>query len=407
MSCVFSNVKFVNNKMVYFKDPGELTCAEIYHICPFDPKQIGLRTGDHPETKDWLEIEVVNEAIPSNVTYVKESMSYLFSSYWPINFGHWLIDDMFSVFSNVGDFGLEFSEIQLYIKTGCKMLFRYSPKAYNTCIKFNVEFGALLFDNPIVFLNDDPYGDAMAASTNTHIRGQYQNEGLMFQNVVVGQSQNSLSYGSWRRANEWRDFTSRLISNTGIHKNITAVKQKLCVGVMQKTGRRMVENMREMIEMLKKDGYDVVSIDPSEYSLNEVISKINNEIDILFTPPGAISFNMAFLQPEKVAIVIDYWDSNVNTSMPLEGYWWEGLGAFRIHTYDLDYTEVVFPDAYFDPSKLTERMKTDIGFTPTQQIEISDMTKDKTYKLVRNFANTKLDPIRFLKAIKQAERYIK
>ena len=407
-SCIFSNVQFLDGKLIYFKDPKEGECQNAFHNCPFRQNQIGLRTGNEFGEGEFLTIDTVQGPIAENTSFVRENLSYLQSSLEAENFGHWLVDDLFASYSNIRDFGLDFNSMQLYLKNGCDKNDIYSKRNengqgpyYKNCKRFWIDFSDVVLQKHVLFLNENPHDSEERKIVNEALRQQYQSNGLYFQNVVVGKTHYDRKYGATRRTKQWNEFRTIFYRKSNV-TYIPFVKEKAPVlGILIKGSKRTIVNYSELIHTLEKH-YKVVTLDPENHSLNEIIKFISSS-DIVISPPGAISMNLFFMQPERVGIVVDYWDTLRNTSAPLEGYWWNSLGDSRLLSYKLQPNEVIFPEAYYNVSKLTDEMRRTTGFFA----DSGHLDEEQQMKLVRSFADTQVNLDRILRVVREAERLLK
>jgi hypothetical protein len=65
--------------------------------------------------------------------YYPHPVSYLISSFWAENFGHWIVDDMLA---NMLDLGIHVPDIPYVVHNGCMALHRHEESDRHSCTLF-------------------------------------------------------------------------------------------------------------------------------------------------------------------------------------------------------------------------------------------------------------------------------
>lgn len=86
-------------------------------------------------------------------------------------------------------------------------------------------------------------------------------------------------------------------------------------------------------------GIETLVINPGEMTIIEQIS-IAQRATVTFSPCGGISFFNAFLRDGATAIVADYWDSTLNASTSMEGYFWDRVLGHQTLRYSVELSEI-------------------------------------------------------------------
>ena len=393
--CIFSNVRFQNNTLVYYENP-ENRVTFINQATKYDfPKNfVGLRSGDN---LDYLKIVKVQTPVPNDAVYFEHPVAYLLSSLWSKNFGHWLIDDLFASFANMLDLGVRVAEIPYVIKAGCMTNHYAGTNDYKRCSGFWKNALKLFTTAAPVYLDDNPYiENSENYKNNEKFSNLYQSTGIYFQNVVMGQQLNYIVRGTNKMSTHWQYFINDMLYRLDA-KSLKPSEQQITI--LQKHGkRRVIENFDEIVAVAKEFGHKVNVMDPSTLSVEEQIIKMR-KTTVLITVPGGISFIAGFLQPPSVALMTDIWNYRSNQSIPLEDHVWEALGAFNFYRYEYQINEAIFPQGYNNYSNLPVQMRAEMKLPLEGFIDPTTVSEENKYNMMRNYGNIRMDLNRFRTAV--------
>ena len=389
--CIFSNVRFFNSSLIYYEDPDNRVSFINQAIkYEFPEKFVGLRSGGN---YDYLTIVKVQSSVPIDAIYVTSRVSYLLSSLWSENFGHWLIDDLFASFSNSLDLGIRVPNLHYVIKSGCLTNHHAGTKDYKRCTGFWKDSLRFFSAIPPVYLDDNPFDkNSEEYINNQNYTNLYQSTGIYFQNVVMGQQINYIARTTNKMSTHWQYFINDMLHRIGANY-LRPVKQKITL-LWKQGKRRVIENFDEIVAIAKEFGHEVYVMDPSTLSVEEQIMEMR-KTTVLVTVPGGISFIAGFLQPPAVALITDIWSVFENRSVPLEDHVWEALGAFNFYRYNYQINETVFPQGYNNYTELSTRIRAELRLPMSGYIDPALVTDGNKYDMLRNHGNIMMDTNRF------------
>ncbi|KAI3650115.1 hypothetical protein MP228_004982 [Amoeboaphelidium protococcarum] len=399
--CVFANVGLEADKIVFYENPNDpvsfITNSIKYQ---FPGNMLGIRSGPERYYRQDTAIIIKRHPMPNDVVYVQSNVSYLFTPFWPQNQGHFLVDDLFGIFTNLLELGMFVDDIHLTIFKGCEEYFPGAAEDIGFCKDFFLNRTIGLTKVRPLFLRENPYKNWTADyMINDRYQKAYQSNRLVFQNMVAGHTTFALTHGSTNRAFQWKMFRDLFLYNTGLVPN--ARPQKHQITVIKKLGRRNILNFDEMLDETRKLGVDVYVYDPTQIGWMDQLRVMLNTT-LLVTVPGGISFLSGFMHSQSGALIFDAWNITANSSYPLEGYWWENLGAFQLLSYAYETNEAVFPAGLTDYTKLTKSMRVQSGLPLEGVVRRQDMTPQAAELLVRFFSDIQLDIRRYSKVLCEA-----
>jgi len=397
--CVFSNVGFVNDTVIFYEDPSNpLSFVGPSVKYTFPAHYFGIRGGtdDH----HFVNVSKCQGPIPEKAIYADHAASFLIVPFWPQNQGHWLVDDLFASFSNMLELGMYVPNPQLVISKGCLDYFaREKTSDVEYCHDFFLRRTKGYSSQDPLFLTENPYSrESKAAKRNEHSKRAYENGDLIFQNLIGGHSTFALMKRGEKRSLHWNLFRRHFLKKSGLSEPRLSRQQ---ITVVQKKGRRNILNFPDVLRATRGYGVDVVVYDPTVQTWEQQL-EIMLRTTVLVTVPGGISFLAGFLQSSSVGLFFDAWDFHANRSYPLEGYWWEGLSAFRFLTYDYDASEASFPAGATDPSLLDHEMKVTAGLPTDRQLTVVDLHSEAKTLLYRFFTDIHVDLERYQKTLCEA-----
>jgi hypothetical protein len=403
--CLFSNIGFVDQSIVFYENPLEpVTFIQSGLKYEFPSEFLRIRSGavrKNPYCKPdynthFVPVIKVQDPIPEDAQYVPNTLMYLMNPFWPENQGHWLMDDLFASFVNLLEWGMYSDQFQYVITKGCN---GYFPDYGNenqenrNCREFYLHRTKGISKAAPLFLTENIYPPT--SEEYLHNQNQiesYQKGTLYFQNVLMGQSTFSFCETSIRNAFHWDLFRSVFLENTNISvPNI----EKQQITIIKKTGRRNIVNYDEVVEWLQDVGLEVVTLNPLELPWEDQLL-ILAKTTVLVSVPGGVSFISGFVQPQAVGLIFDGWTYQNQTSFPLEGFWWESLSAFKFIRYTYDQSEAEFSSALFNHEEISDEIRRGCGIVEEQ------ITEKELECIGKQYTNIKVEYFHFMQIICEA-----
>ncbi|BGP20191.1 hypothetical protein JCM10213v2_008326 [Rhodosporidiobolus nylandii] len=229
----------------------------------------------------YLRKKDVYEPIPSSAKFVK-TPTVLMGSFWPLNFGHALGDDIFPAFRLLRQFDLVRLDNYYAFHQSCRQ-----------------RGGDIGCENAMAITS------ALTTRPYQHIGGELfpdSDTEVCFADLVMGP--NALTMRSVDERG-WPDMIQHMKRTVGIRPNGPLKKHR--VVVIEKHGRRTWLNYKEVCEHIEQTyGVETLLVDPAKLSVPEQL-KLFEETTVMLTPPGGISFSSTFLHKGAAAIYAEWW----------------------------------------------------------------------------------------------------
>ncbi|GAA5972796.1 hypothetical protein JCM11641_003945 [Rhodosporidiobolus odoratus] len=290
-------------ELTYYKSPMLKDGPEIWDEPRREAKPWLMTDRDH-----YLSRREVWEPLPKGARFVKEP-TVLMGSFWPLNFGHALGDDMFPAFRLLKQFELVRPDNYYAFHQSCTQ--RGGPVGCEN----SLALATVLTSRPYQQLGGELFPDS---STQT-----------CFADLVMGP--NALTM---RNVDErsWPDMVQHMKQHVGIEPNGPLKKHR--VVVIEKHGRRTWLNYKEVREHIADVyGVETLLVDPAKMSVPEQLELLERTT-VMLTPPGGISFSSTFLHKMAVAIYVEWWSNAKGRSFPMDQ---------EVYTWNADLHPLFFP----------------------------------------------------------------
>ncbi|KAL0476372.1 hypothetical protein AKO1_004896, partial [Acrasis kona] len=270
----------------------------------------------------WTPV-VIKGSIDSAMLSTDAKYTALYTPYWEENFGHFLHDDMFSVFDAMLQFHANYenpSDLQLLVNTDCEM---FGEQRLERCNKFHQQWIPLFSSHPV-------------------IRVDTLEETKCYQNLFVG-----LTSFNFHRHHHTGKGLSRWLFRNHILQQLN-YKQKTnkrpIITIIDKVGRRRIMNTQQIALHLYNTLNDVdVNVVSNVEKLSPYMQvELMQKTTVLISPPGGISMMSIFLNEGSSAIFTDIYDPETRSSKSLEGYFWSNMHHINHLRYRVSVREVVF-----------------------------------------------------------------
>ncbi|KAL9654624.1 hypothetical protein ABK040_006686 [Willaertia magna] len=258
----------------------------------------------------------------------------LYDGYWMENLGHFINDDLYSVFAGLRLFNLTTNpkEIRLLLNSDCSMF--YDIKENDRCQRFFKDWKPLI--SKLKELNINKYEDFIPL-----LNTRQPTKLICFRNLITGlTSLNFYNHNHIGHSNLFYEYRNHLISQLGLNPYFKPKKQKIIIAYKSEKERRHIVNFNEMINFIKKEFGDLAEIQVEKFYDKSAKEQVNvlQQSTVFITPPGAISQGSIFLTKYTTAIYFDIYQEGKTNS--LEGYFWTNLFWFKDFRYPVVKDEI-------------------------------------------------------------------
>ncbi len=344
--CIFHNVclrkngERTNYTIDYFY-PSAMESLKSTIIRSADGALLSLRQGARIYYGDDLSVAQIR-LIPvnqSNISDRNSSVVYLTDTYLiyqllahtDMNFGHFIFDDVFGLYSNLKDFrSTRFnSPSQNYVL------------AYKTCSDFDgslqascVKFTQGVF--PVVTSHSIRSIDSLLGSSNR----------ICFRQLVAGHGRAGAigsTDNNLHRAQIFDEFRSDLLHLHNINPNF--IPRQHQIALIEKTGRRKFTNLNDIYTKIKAaPQYAGIKVTLLNSFVNWTVAdqlKLFQTITIVVSPCGGISLLFSFLPAKATLIIPEFpkFEKNEYTSGRMEAVYWDYQSHLNVFHYPVDSTE--------------------------------------------------------------------
>lgn len=298
------------------------------------------------------------------------SVHVVFESFWAENFGHAVGDDIFPAFFLLRTFGfvpdktdgVDAYNVQLLsLQRPSWRLGPLSSEQAQRGARQLDNFARLLFKSPILDMQVvSPWNlrdaDAFKAALDLYGGDDYIPPGshppnpssprfVCVRHLLAGHSRTGMHFDNGAA---WPHFVSASLQGASalwpsvraaIHKDLSSLPPLILI--LEKKGRRRVINHDDIVSHLKKafPQASVESVDPALLSFADQIS-LAQQVAVLVSPCGGISFFAMFLRSGSSAIFLGYWDDASKRSVNMEGWLWRHLPGLHELYYDVYHSEI-------------------------------------------------------------------
>ncbi|BDA50234.1 hypothetical protein COCOBI_15-3630 [Coccomyxa sp. Obi] len=247
---------------------------------------------------------VIHKAIPSDAPYASQPVAvYASSNDYAFNYGHALFDFLYAVFNQLQTLQLYTSDFQLLLAQHQGV----NPDVINILINPDNPDRSLLrliSHNPVLPLQKFSAPGSETAGV-TCVKA-----------LVVGSAHMHLTLA----CNRALPFRAAAMVNAGANDPGLARKPRILL--LDKRGRRRVENMRQIARALAADVPQVEVVVQTgrameRMSVREQLNMMASTT-VLITPFGGLGTVSVFMPPGATAIVINYYNTAKNTSTQME-----------------------------------------------------------------------------------------
>jgi len=311
------------------------------------PRRISVqrKPGENKDDSEFLPLVERAGPIPlTNATFTEDKVYVYFTSFWAENFGHALVDDIHPLFALMHAFKMTTRDsVFLYPR---EIADNVGERDRERASKLLHELGNLISDNGILRMDTHPnFSKVSPKDPGPHLvcmRHLLAGSGNL-ENLNKPPHVNTI--GSWPSFIDalltgWRKEYKEHKGRTG-EPSPTPIQTQLLVFI-RKVGRRGFLNLDMLVETSRDVfGVETIVINPGEMTLAEQIS-VAQRATVTFSPLGGISYFNAFLREGATAIVADFWHPFAETSVTLDGYFWDRiLSGHQTLRYTVKESEIV------------------------------------------------------------------
>lgn len=351
-NCIFSDVCYnrTTRKLLYFSNHTESAIpilqdeGLILHMFP--EKFIDYR-GGVPEHSRPIELQAIEQVFRTrpreydelyyNTQNSSSGLSVLYKPFWPENFGHFIADDLFALFSGMCMFGELSDDVHvLFIGQGCAEVHQQGSSEAKRCEKF---FSSLwmrgISKHPVRNLADNVV---------------FPQPVVCFQKLLVGIGNLAFHAGTHGRGPDLWLFRNWMLLNMGFPISPATAptdRKTPILTVIHKpvssNHPRVILNFAQLIEHLNQSlrteaQVKVLSIEHASAE-QQVLSALETQVAI--TPEGGVSFWALFLPFGSACIFIDHFNPQTNFSEHMEGFFWKDVPWIRDLYYTTSREEVI------------------------------------------------------------------
>lgn len=388
--CHFKNICLHQStqRFLFFADPNDKEGSVIDSESRYgDPKWgldqfpdpfITLRFNDDGKAAKWTPT-VIRQSIPiredgqgqiKKASFHDRQIHVIYEPYWEENIGHFLYDDLYTVFSSVKQFDLPYhkpSDLQLIVTRGCEI---FKGAEFDRCTRFHKEWALAISSHQRFNFYLDNIGDLGTDSV------------ICFRNLVVG----AASLRTFCSADYMRQLFRKQIIEYFLKEHSIPKKQLITILDKGKTSRRHIIDVEGVASKLRATfGIETILVSNiHELSVSEQILLMMHTT-VLITAPGGLSMTAMFLAPGSTAIFLDYYNANDGNSEAMEGYMWTHISHMSHYRYRVRKEDIVIDESNARGLRLD------------------------TYTLYRNYGNYKINHERITRlvysALKEVELY--
>lgn len=370
--------------------------------------------------------------IPAGLAVHPAPLSILYSPYWPLNYGHFVADELFSlfimmnIFADVKDMN---TDVLLIREKDCAMLFGHSW-GRAPCEKFSSQLLPSLSRHPVRTL------PLLASEGKVDMGDMDEGTTICFRSLLVGQG----PLGFSGDGPTWRSFRTFALTNLGYDPTVKPRSHSILIltksfkaGTVVSTtkasgGRRGIVNLEKLTRSVSLTYPDipVTVLDPSKVTILEQISAVLRAT-VLVSPCGGIGFNAPFLSPGTSAIFVNFFDpfaADVHAHVAKDrikgrvgggqaahlgpdASLWTRLGWVHDLYYEVTEHEVELDPAYaqIDVVKTWLAKEADGANSWKGLASINDKEKDQIISAYKHHVSIRVDVERFLGILQRALRH--
>jgi len=336
--CRFSNVCYdrKDQKLLFYTNPaGQLPLVFDNGIVEDFGDHFLNQRGGCSNVPDYLKIEKLKHPLPQEHAnaFSNATISVLLKPFWAENFGHFLVDDLFSVFSGLSLLSLLTPDAALVLPgKGCAEI--HGGSELTRCEKFFEQWSRGLSRRAVLRLSDDMTFPYQMACFDTLVVGV---GALCFHGGTLGRGSDFWMFRKWMLLNMGiADSPSKLCASPPCKSVITILKKK------ESIHPRDIINFDAMVAHLTAKFSHIAELQvfaPHVATAKEQIEQAL-KTTVAITPEGGISFWAFFLPVGSVAIFIDHWDEGAQASVHMEGYFWTNMPWLHDFYYTVKRNEV-------------------------------------------------------------------
>lgn len=329
---------------VYFLDPTRPEVMPGITLPSGKPRKISVqrKPGENKDDSEFLPLIERAGPIPlTDVTFVDNKVYIYFTSFWAENFGHALVDDIHPLYALMHAFKMTTRDsVFLYPREIADNVGERDRERASNLLR---ELANLISDNGILRMDTHPsFSTVSPKDPGPHL--------ACMRHLLAGSGnlENLNKPPHVQTVGSWPSFIDALL--TGWRKELGVrtgepspgpVPTQLLVFI-RKVGRRGFLNLDMLVEKSRDFfGVETIVINPGEMTLAEQIS-VAQRATVTFSPLGGISYFNAFLRKGATAIVADFWHPFAETSVTLDGYFWDRiLSGHQTLRYTVKESEIV------------------------------------------------------------------
>eukprot|EP00243_Klebsormidium_subtile_P001266 TRINITY_DN12174_c0_g2_i1.p1 TRINITY_DN12174_c0_g2~~TRINITY_DN12174_c0_g2_i1.p1 ORF type:complete len:501 (+),score=43.89 TRINITY_DN12174_c0_g2_i1:1026-2528(+) len=361
--CSFQNVcyNFKSRGVRYFVNPA-FRWPQIFPVdqppqTSFFSPYVAFKTnamsneGINPEADVWAE----NNTFPEpfwNISYVPGISAIYHPVTENFNMGHYLLDDVYSIFDLLQVFDLLHSPkpVQIISNLPCSAVADAATR--HTCQKFSDSFWRGISDQKVLGFPEinDKYGG--------------QGDVVCFEQLLIGTGNSGIIAGKhsqtvrYSRAASLWEFRNSLLR--GLNFDPLRVPTEHLVLIFRKSGRRGLHNVDEILAAIRKERrYEGVSVrvleNVDDMPIRDQLELVTRST-VVVSPPGGASSLFFFLPRGAHLIVADYWylkatspSRSIGMTQHMDDSLWDFISHVKTQYYDVRKGEVFVPPG-LDPT---------------------------------------------------------